>query len=248
MINQVRIAVILAAGMGTRLESVTKNKTPKGFININGRTLIDRSISKLKNEGIKKIYIVTGHLSEFYDELAYDDLQIITIKSECYKTKGSMSSLAVLENELKEDFLLLESDIIYEIDALKKTIEYPKEDCVLISGKTKSGDECYIEIRNNNLYKISKDISQIREVFGELVGISKISLKLYKQMLIEYKNNDINQYHYEDAIFDVAKKREIGYLKVENLIWGEIDDIVHLNRIKNNIIPKLLLKHEEEEI
>lgn len=246
MINQIRIAVILAAGMGTRLESVTNNKKPKGFININGRTLIDRSISKLKNEGIKKIYIVTGHLSEFYDELADDDLQIITIKSGCYKTKGSMSSLAVLENELKEDFLLLESDIIYEIDALKKVIEYPKGDCVLISGKTNSGDECYIEIRNNNLYKISKDISQIREVFGELVGISKISLKLYKQMLIEYKNNHINQYHYEDAIFDVAKKREIGYLKVENLIWGEIDDIVHLNRIKNNIIPKLLLKHEEE--
>lgn len=243
--KDINIAVILAAGMGTRLRSITNGEIPKGFLEVNEKTLIERSIEKLKKHGIKKIYIVTGYLSEFYDKLAEKKENIITKKSTCFKYKGSMSSLAVLENDLKEDFLLLESDLIYEDNALKYVIEYNKDDCVLISGKTNSGDECYIEVRNNNLYKISKDINEISQVYGELVGISKVSIALYKQMLEEYAGTKIDQYHYEDAIFDSASKRKVGYLKIDDLVWAEIDDENHLKRVEEKIIPKLKNKNEE---
>jgi choline kinase len=102
-------------------------------------------------------------------------------------------------------------------------------------------------------------------VYGELVGISKISLELYKEMLKEYKdfNNKINdyknedsffksenkkakKYDYENAIFDAAQKRKVGYLKIENLVWGEIDDKDHLERIKTIILPKLEKNTEEK--
>lgn len=238
-------AVILAAGMGTRLSDVTNGEIPKGFLNINGVTLINRSIKKLKTYGIKNIYIVTGYLSEFYEKISNNDESIFTRRNNYFSQKGSMSSLAVLRDELKDDFILLESDLIYESNALKYVIEFEKEDCILISGKTNSGDECYIEVKNDNLYKISKNINKISEVYGELVGISKISIPLYKQMLEEYEKTNINQYHYEEAIFDSAVKRKIGYLKVDDLIWAEIDDSSHLKRVKEKIIPKLRIKNEE---
>ncbi|WP_244834725.1 phosphocholine cytidylyltransferase family protein [Clostridium sp. BJN0001] len=249
-------AVILAAGMGTRLSSVTKDKIPKGFLEINGQTLIERSINKLRSVGIRKIYIVTGHLNTYYDKLCEKYKFIKTRHNRFYRKTGSMASLAVLEDEISEDFILLESDIIYEVYALIETINYKEDDCVLLSGRTNSGDECYVQVKENNLYKISKNIEDIDEVYGELVGISKISIGLFKEIIRQYKRfkadlfleNYKDKYDYENAIFDSAKERKIGYLKLNNLIWGEIDDESHLNRIKNIIIPKLENKNIKEEI
>ena len=252
---RVKTAVILAAGMGTRLNDVTKGLIPKGFLLINGKTLIERSIEKLRIIGIEKIYIVTGYQHEYYEELAQKYSFIETKRNRYYRTTGSMASLAILENELKEDFILLESDIIYEVYGLMKAAVFNDSDCVLLSGTTNSGDECYVEVKNDNLYKISKDINKIGQVYGELVGISKISLDLYKDMLKEYRkfmdkikydeeyyqstNKIRTRYDYENAIFDTAQNRKIGYLKIDNLVWGEIDDKNQLERVKNIILPRL---------
>ena len=247
----VKTAVILAAGMGSRLQDITKNEVPKGLLKIEGKSLIERSVEKLRCLGIEKIYIVTGYLSELYEEFAKDKSYIHIFKNRKYKATGSMTSLAILENELKVDFILLESDILYEVYGLIKTINFEGQDCVLLSGKTNSGDECYVEVRDDNLYKISKIRTDIEEIYGELVGISKISLNLYREMIkayrskvsdVYYDNNlveELRRYDYENAIFDAAKKRKVGYLKIDNLVWGEVDDKHHLKRIKNEILPKL---------
>jgi len=58
-------AVILAAGVGLRINNISKDK-PKGFIEINGKSLIQRSIKLLKKSGINNIYIVTGYKKEFF--------------------------------------------------------------------------------------------------------------------------------------------------------------------------------------
>ncbi|GAA0077880.1 hypothetical protein UT300005_22580 [Clostridium sp. CTA-5] len=237
--SKINSAVILAAGMGSRICEITNDAIPKGFIEINGKTLVDRSISKLRKCGIRKIYIVTGHLSNFYNEMAKCESDIYVKYNKDYKDTGSMSSLAILENDINEDFLLLEGDLIYEEKALNSVINYSKKDCILLSGMTNSGDECYVEIKDENLYKVSKNKEKIKTIYGELVGISKISLELYKEMLKEFNNSSIKQYHYEYAIFDVAKRKKVGYIKENNLIWGEIDDKYHLKRVKDYIIPRL---------
>ena len=215
--SRIKTAVILAAGMGSRLNDVTNDEIPKGLLKINGKTLVERSIEKLRSIGIEKIYIVTGHLSFKYDELANKYKFIKTKRNRKYKATGSMTSLAILENDIKEDFLLLESDLIYEVYALIKAVNYEESDCILLSGKTNSGDECYVEVKDDNLYKISKDINEIGQVYGELVGISKISLELYKSMIkeyrkfnydiddeyefLEYKKSHSKKYDYENASF-----------------------------------------------
>ena len=254
--KNINVAVILAAGMGSRLQFVTKDEIPKGLMKVNGKSLVERSIEKLRSVGVNKIYIVTGHLNQLYDEFAEGKGYIQTVKNRRYRTTGSMASLAVLKDELKEDFLLLEGDLIYEVYGLIQAINFPERDCVLLSGKTNSGDECYVEVRDDNLYKISKDKSQIKEVYGELVGISKISIDLFKEMIKENKRHNDEEsywfdnnaasakeknkkYDYESAIFDVAARRKVGYLKIENLVWGEIDDENHLERINRDILPKL---------
>ena len=253
--KRIKTAVILAAGMGSRLRDVTGDCIPKGFLMVNGKTLIERSIEKLRSIGIEKIYIVTGHLNEYYDNLTKKYNFIETKRNRRYRTTGSMTSLAILEDELKEDFLLLESDLIYEVYGLIKAALFNDNDCILLSGQTNAGDECYVEVRDNNLFKISKNKEEITEVYGELVGISKISLDLYKDMMKAYRkylenvkydeeycgssDKNIKGYDYENAIFDVAQNRKIGYLKIDNLLWGEIDDKNQLRRVEDIILPRL---------
>lgn len=242
--SSIKLAVILAAGLGSRLNSVTEDNIPKGMLEIEGKSLVERSINNLFENGIERIIIVTGHLNNYYDALCEKYENIKTIKNSNYVNTGSMASLAVAKDLIKEDFLLLESDLIYEKRAIKELQYIDKKDCVLLSGKTNSGDEVYIEVRDNSIYKVSKDKHGLNSIYGELVGIVKVSMDLFEKMMIEYSKNTNLQYHYEYAIEDSAKSYDVGYEKIEDLIWAEIDDPNHLKRVLNKIIPKLKEKNE----
>ena len=67
MTNTIKTAVILAAGMGTRLEGISK-WVPKGFLKLGDIFIIEESINRLQQAGIERIIIVTGHLKEFYTQ------------------------------------------------------------------------------------------------------------------------------------------------------------------------------------
>lgn len=239
MKNNIKSAVILAAGMGTRLRGVTGNQIPKGFLPVDGTPLIERSIRLLRSCGIEKVYIVTGNLSEFYENLAKENKYIITTKNDDYATTGSMASLACLNGIIEEDFLLLESDLIYEKRALIEAINFDKDDCILVSGKTNSGDEVYISVKENEcLHQASKIKSEVDFVYGEWVGISKVSYKLFKE-LVKYYNLINEEIHYEDALVGVGKNVDVPTYKIDDLIWAEIDDPDHLDRVNTMILPKI---------
>ena len=57
--SKISTAVILAAGMGIRLRNVT-GLLPKGLLEIEGKSLISRSLESLKSEGIDRAIVVTG--------------------------------------------------------------------------------------------------------------------------------------------------------------------------------------------
>ena len=67
--HELRTAVILAAGMGTRLAGQHAD-SPKGFLVVDEKAIVEESVDKLVAAGIERIVIVTGHLSEYYEKLA----------------------------------------------------------------------------------------------------------------------------------------------------------------------------------
>ena len=56
-------AIILAAGLGSRLKPLTK-EVPKPLVKVNGLSLIERQIYLLKEAGICEIVIVIGYMSD----------------------------------------------------------------------------------------------------------------------------------------------------------------------------------------
>ena len=235
----IKTAVFVAAGLGIRLKEKTKY-TPKGLIKLHGKSMMQRSVEKLIEAGIEHIYIGTGYLSEQYDDFAKNYPQIKTIKSEKYDTTGSMYTLYNMKNFIKEDFLLLESDLLYEKKAIDEILKTQQQNVILASSKSNNGDEYFIEIdRHGNFQKVSNNQNDLKNIFGEWVGICKIGITNYNNMcenFIAQKNQKIN---YEYIINNICKNHHFFVKKIENLVWCEIDDKHQLKNAAEKIISKI---------
>lgn len=238
MKKSIDTAVILAAGRGTRLQPYTHH-IPKGFMQVGGETLIGRSIRLLKTNGIAKIIIGTGHLSKQYAALAQSE-GLKTFKSPDFATTGSFHTLCCGKELIHSDFLLLESDLLYHENAIRRLLDHPANDVVLTSGFTKSNDEVYVEATEGKLKNLSKKKEELDSIDAELVGIWKISQKLYQRLLQHHSSaTDARTKDYERAIADIAPEHPVHMLKIENLVWCEIDNETHLERAINEVLPRL---------
>ncbi|MCM0650589.1 phosphocholine cytidylyltransferase family protein [Clostridium swellfunianum] len=242
----VTTAVILAAGLGSRLKEKTKYM-PKGFLTIEDKAIVLRSIDKLIEAGINRLVIGTGYHSEYYEELALKNPLIECVKNEEFASTGSMYTLYNLQSKINEDFLLLESDILYDKHGLDELLKDRRANVILASGKTNSNDEVYIEAdKDNKLVNMSKKSEQLQSIYAELVGITKVSNDMYKEMC-RYTANELEKnrkFDYESVIVAVSKKMDVYVNKLEDYAWCEIDDDTHLNRALNSIFPKI--KESEE--
>ncbi|MGL5622245.1 winged helix-turn-helix transcriptional regulator [Cetobacterium sp.] len=229
--NKVVNAVILAAGKAKDFEF------PNGFVEIENEVIIERSIKILLEMGIKKIYMVIGYRQEYYKSLSERYNEIILVENNNYERSSSYYSLCLMKNYLKDNFLLLDSDIVYEKKALKKILNSKEENLILISSETGSKDECYVEAENDIVVKISKDKSELKKINGEMLGISKLSYNYFKK-IIELKVENL-EYSYEYSIADVAKQEILKVLKINDLVWGEVDNKEQYDKILKEIYPKI---------
>ncbi len=235
-----KTAVILAAGMGYRIKNLFD--IPKGFIEINNISLIERSISILKEFGIKNILIGTGYKSNLYENMQ-DGKHIFCIKNKFYYKSGSFYTLYNLRNVIKENFLLLESDLIYEKAVIKSLINSTENNVLIASNLSGSNDEVYIKVDNNKyLKKISKNKNKIIKTFGEFVGISKISYDSFISICNWTKKNvdKVIDLHYEDIFSINSSNIKFKVKKLENLIWSEIDTEEHYKNVIDNIYPNII--------
>lgn len=242
--SAIRSAVILAAGRGTRLKGELTDR-PKGFIRIGTQPIVEESIERLVTAGIGEVIVVTGHLAHHYEELARRRPGVVhTVHNPRFADSGSMYSLYCARNRLRESFLLLESDLVYEPRALTTLLAGPDEDAILLSGPTGAGDEVYVATRGGHLAGMSKRRADLADgIAGELVGITRISPELFKRMcgIAELAFRHSLMFDYEtDCLVAAARDRPIACTLVPDLLWGEIDDPAQLARVRDCVYPMLV--------
>ncbi len=235
-------AVIMAGGLGSRLGDRTK-AMPKGFLEIGGMPIVEQSVRKLIAAGIEEIIIGTGYHKEFYEDLAKKYTCIRLAYNAAYADTGSMGTLAVCVPFVKDECLVLESDLLYDSIGLSVLINEIRRNVILSSGKTGSGDEVYLQVdRDCNLVKHSKKKEELESVYSELVGITKLSRKTL-DLMVGYMNGhkqDVPKMEYEVAMSAVSSSgNPIAVRKVEYYTWCEIDDENHLKRAVEQIFPHI---------
>ena len=113
-------AVILAAGLGTRLRPITDN-VPKCMVPVNGIRIIDKQIDNLLQNGITELFVVDGykadilsaHLKEIYP-------QVHIVSNPRYAETNNMYSLFLTSSFVKgEEFLLMNADVYFDTNIIQ---------------------------------------------------------------------------------------------------------------------------------
>jgi choline kinase len=229
--------------MGTRLRPVVTD-VPKGLIEIEGETLVGRSVRLLRDAGIERVTIVAGYGAEHYQAFARGRPDLGVLVNDAYATTGSMASLAVAVAGIHDDLLVLESDIVYEPRALPALLDQPAADATLVSGPTGAGDEVWVHAVDNRLRGMSKRREMLSAITGEFVGITRLSAATAAAMLDGFRTFVRTHGHgrmdYEsDALVEVARTRAVSVILVPDLVWGEIDDQRHLDRVRRTVWPAM---------
>jgi choline kinase len=122
---QVRTALLLAAGMGSRLSPLT-DAAPKCLVEVNKIPILERLMRSLRSHGFTRMVVVTGHLSEVIQDYLgrrYADIDITYIDSPLYKTTNNIYSLWLAGNVIDEPFLLIESDLVFQSKLLTPMLQ-----------------------------------------------------------------------------------------------------------------------------
>ncbi|MCL1127222.1 phosphocholine cytidylyltransferase family protein [Shewanella surugensis] len=236
-------AIIMAAGLGQRIPSYSRY-CPKGFIEVGGVSLIERSLSLLREQGIEKVIIGTGHLSHFYEKLAlkFKGLDITLVYNEVYAKTGSLETFLRCCELVDGSFLSLESDLIYHTNILQHLLEMNKDNILIGSGRTYSGDEVYIGVDEYGyLNNLSKNLDDIDAIYAELVGICRFDKHIAGNIQKVLKQRGVSRpcsWHYEEGLVAVSSNTNIKIEKV-NFPWAEIDMLEHLQRVEKTVWPAI---------
>lgn len=233
-------AIILAAGVGKRLGKETQT-LPKCLIPLgkNRPHLLSRYFHSFREVGLKKVVIVCGHLKEkiIYECLKLGEgLDIKLIFNKDYK-KGSILSLHRASKELDSDLLIMDADIYFPTEALKKLIESKKKNAFLAdTGVKSSGEEEMLMSKNGRLFAISKRVDPSLKIVGEATGIFKLNketARALRKILKEFVRKGKINVEYEETYSSLMRKRKIGIVPIGKLFWSEIDfkrDLKHVTR------------------
>lgn len=195
-------AIILAAGMGTRLGKYTKD-LPKCMLEFNGKTLIERQVDILKDSGISDIVIVTG-----YEK---DKIKISGVKyynNSLYAKTNMVETLFCAENEMDDEIFVCYADIIYEKRIIMEILASKSDIGVTV-------DNDYIEywkarldnylndieslvIKDNHIIELGDtktDIDKAKVRYVGLIKFSKNGVQILKKIYHEnkklyYNSND----------------------------------------------------------
>lgn len=248
-------AVLLAAGVGKRLRPYTEAR-PKCLVEIGGRTLLARHLDTLSSfDEIDGALIVVGYRhDQIRDAVAQwkeEDTSGFEVKfasNERY-TLGSILSLYAARDTLStNDAVIMDADVLYHRDVMKRLVESPNDHCFLIDDQAEeSGEEMMVCIRDGRAMHIARSHDPSTktgwDAKGEGVGFFKLATADSGALLTHIE--DLVEKGFEDAEYEVAlagfmKKFVCGYEGIGDLPWTEIDFSEDIVNAEENILPLIL--------
>ena len=240
-------ALMLAAGMGKRLGKYTQGNT-KCMLKIQDKTLIERAIEASYEAGIKKFVMVVGYKGENVKKFLLEEcknpivkkMNIEFIDNDVYDKTNNIYSLYLAKGELeKDDTILLESDLIYDYDLIKRLVNSKEKNLVSVAKYEEWMDGTVIKIDEdeNVLEFIEKKNFNFDEIdeYYKTVNVYKLSKEFSKKEFNPFLDAYIKAYgeneYYELVLKIIAhlSRSQLKALDVSDIDWYEIDDAQDLD-------------------
>jgi choline kinase len=237
-------AIILAAGVGKRLWPVTQHR-PKCLIEIGGRTLLAHYLQELAAGGIKQAVIVVGHKQDMIKAAVGAGLHGVDVRylaSDQYR-RGSITSLWLARQELDDDVVVMDADVLFHRQILRRLIESSSPTALLLDETVKQQtEECMAIVRGGRIVALTKRMPDRYDFAGEGVGFLKVRRADCPSLIVSLKAHiDRGEWdmEYEDALREFFETVRVGFEKIGGLPWTEIDFPEDVMRAERDVLPKL---------
>ena len=228
--------------MGKRLKELTQDNT-KCMVKVNGVRLIDRALGQLSKLGLKRTVLVTGYEGAKLRKHVgrkWQGMKIDYVDNPIYDKTNNIYSLALAADELvKDDTLLIESDLIFEDAIFKKVLKDPHPNVAVVDAFKSWMDGTCVTIDEDNLIKrfVPKKDFVYEEIpsYYKTVNIYKFSKEFSRQDYVPFlkaysKALGDNEY-YEQVlrVVTLLDKPLMHALPLSGEKWYEIDDTQDLD-------------------
>lgn len=223
---QIKRAIIMAAGIGKRMQPVTL-KTPKPMVKINGMRMIDTVIQAIQANGITEIYIVVGYLKEQFKVLVDEYPGVTLIDNPYYDTCNNIASLYVARDYIENAIILDGDQIIYNDSILEPNFERSGYNAVWTDEPT---DEWLMTVEDGIVTHCSRTGGNRG---WQLYSISRWSVedgkKLKHHLEIEFDKKQNRQIYWDDVVmFCYPEEYQLGIHKMQKGDIIEVDSICEL--------------------
>lgn len=235
-------AIILAAGMGKRLGELTKQNT-KCMVEVNGISLIDRTLTQLSFLSLTRVIIVIGYEGEKLRKHIgsnYNGLKIEYVDNPIFDKTNNIYSLSLAKQQLQEDdTLLIESDLIFDNDLFSMIVNDPNPNLAMVAkyASWMDGTMVRLDEENNIVNFIPKKAFRYSDadLYYKTVNIYKFSKGFstthYVPFLEAYTKALGNNEYYEQVlrVITLLDKCELKAIPLNGQKWYEIDDVQDLD-------------------
>jgi choline kinase len=230
------IGVILAAGTGTRLRPFT-DATPKCLLQLGGRSILERLVAALRDAGVHRTVVVTGHLSEHIDRYlagASLGIEVATVRNPHYATTNNAVSLAAARPAIDgAEFVLCDGDVVFSANPFPALLASRDACAVAVDADSPFNAEAMkVELAaDGSVRRLSKALDAKRSA-GESLGIQRIgggALPALWDVLDATIARDAVRAYYEDAfqrLLDDGLRMTVS--RVATGTCMEIDDAADL--------------------
>nr|MDO8099878.1 NDP-sugar synthase [Candidatus Njordarchaeota archaeon] len=253
-------AVVLAAGTGRRLMPLTAT-IPKALLPIANRPLLDYVISSLKQESIREIIVVSGHLgSKIKNYLAasrkYNNVKINCIRAHKYSA-GPLYSLLASEKLINDDFLLVPADLILRHRIISKLIqshtqtgtvsisiseltpEICQRTCVAYCKGPGSRDVTVLQFLEPEMIR-EKNKNSVKTILGTALGVVVCPREIFEYIRIAARNGSsrvidaLNRY--------IADRRKARYIRAgKKDYWFDVDTVQTVLEANNFVLKNAMV-------
>lgn len=242
-------AIIIAAGSGNRLGEFGK-KLPKSLLDINGKTILERQVSIFRKNDLKDIVVVTG-----YNKEKFNFKKNIYIYDSDYIHHEILGSLMVARDYIKDEVLIIYSDILFEETILQQVLKSKSDIGIAVdleweksyvdrTDNPKSEAENVLLDNTGSLLQIKKNIQSADGKVGEFLGIIKLSSKgseIFVNKFDALKNSHTGKFHsapslqrayLTDMIQELVDSKVVVTPILISGKWYEIDTIQDLEKVR----------------